>query len=189
MWGRQEAATPVPPLADLSIQSARLEVTRGPWRRPSSIAGSMLAYSRDGACAYRYLVFHANAMKSTTNAATAIQIHIAQSPDSPIPPTCLVVPPRWMQTPYETCASPPVQPARLKLALLGPQVAEATSLTPAGRESLSGGALPPLQEEVRSLRSGVTVPSRRPFGRRLNSPGLPLPLASAPCLSAQDGFL
>ena len=38
---------------------------------------------------------------------------------------------------------------------------------PAGRESLSGGALPPCGKEVRSLRSGVTVASTQPFGQGL----------------------
>ena len=45
------------------------------------------------------------------------------------------------------------------------------------------------------MLSGVTVVSLQPvpeFGDRHEAqarPGLPLPLASSPCLTAQDGFL
>jgi hypothetical protein len=57
----------------------------------------------------------------------------------------------------------------------------------AGRESLSGGALPPLRGGARFLRFGVAVASSAAFRRETQTlPGLPLQLVSPP---VQDGFL
>jgi hypothetical protein len=71
---------------------------------------------------------------------------------------------------------------RARLARADLPALEHFSLTPAGRESLSGGALPPVERRKCALCGPVSPSLQRSLSAEARTcPGLPLPLASLPC--------